>query len=162
MARTAPPTFEELPSLVGQVIGVSDWALVDQRRIDQFAECTGDRQWIHTDPERARRQSPFRTTVAHGKLILSMISGLGQEMNALPENTQGLVNQRLDNVRFLAAVPAGARVRLKATLMAFEPEGPGKYMARIFNAMEMEGRQEPVLTCESVSTIYERRRKPPL
>ncbi|TIR88449.1 MaoC/PaaZ C-terminal domain-containing protein, partial [Mesorhizobium sp.] len=61
-----PPTFEQLRTMAGQEIGVSDWTTVDQQRIDQFAQCTGDHQWIHVDPERAKRQSPFRTTIAHG------------------------------------------------------------------------------------------------
>lgn len=156
-----PPTYDQLLSMSGQLLGVSDWTLIDQGRINAFAECTGDRQWIHTDPERARRQSPFRSTIAHGKLILALVSALGQDMNAIPENTQGVINQGLDNVRFLAAVPVNARVRLRSTLMTFFPEGPGKYLARVFNAVEMEGRNEPVLTCESVSVFYERRNRRP-
>lgn len=156
-----PFTYTQLMGMAGQELGLSGWATVDQDRIDQFAACTGDRQWVHTDPERARRESPFRKTVAHGKLILSMISGLGQEMDIVPENTQGVIHQGLDNVRFLAAVPVDSRIRLRSRLMSVELAGPGKYLARIFNAIEIEGREAPALTCESVSVFYERRQKRP-
>jgi acyl dehydratase len=121
-----PPTFEQLRTMVGQELGVSDWVVIDQVRIDQFADCTGDRQWIHTDAERAKRQSPFRTTIAHGYLTLSIIGCLSQEMGLMPENTQAAFNYGLDRVRFLAPVRAGARVRLHATLMSMEDKGPGQ------------------------------------
>ncbi len=156
-----PPTYDELKTMAGQVLGLSDWVLIDQDRINAFAECTLDRQWVHTDPERARRESPFRKPVAHGQLLLSLVSGLGQELNAIPENTQGVINKGIDNVKFLAAVPVGTRVRLRSTLMEFEIAGPRQYLARIFNAIEMEGRDPPALTCETVSMFYERAQKRP-
>ncbi|MGX9182467.1 MaoC/PaaZ C-terminal domain-containing protein, partial [Mesorhizobium sp. BHbdii] len=83
-----PPTYEQLRRMSGQELGVSEWTTVDQDRINQFAECTGDHQWIHVDPERARRQSPFRTTIAHGYLTLSIIGALALGMGIVPENTQ--------------------------------------------------------------------------
>ena len=87
MAKT-PPTYEELMHMAGQELGLSRWIVVDQAMIQQFAECTGDHQWIHVDPERARRGSPFRKTIAHGYLTLSLLGALGQEIGAIPENTQ--------------------------------------------------------------------------
>ncbi|TIV35769.1 MAG: MaoC family dehydratase, partial [Mesorhizobium sp.] len=116
--RRTPPTFEQLRTMSGQELGVSDWTTVDQRRIDQFAECTGDHQWIHVDPERAKRQSPFRTTIAHGYLTLSIIGALALEMGIVPENTQAAFNYGFDKVRFLAPVKAGARIRLRTTLLS--------------------------------------------
>ena len=83
---------------------MSRWVVVDQAMIQQFADCTGDHQWIHVDPERARRESPFRKTIAHGYLTLSLLGALGQEIGALPENTQAAFNYGLDKVRFLAPV----------------------------------------------------------
>jgi len=80
-----PPTFEQLRMMAGHELGVSDWTIVDQGRIDQFAECTGDHQWIHVDTERAKRQSPFRTTIAHGYLTLSIIGALAQ-LKAAPND----------------------------------------------------------------------------
>ena len=114
----SPPTYEELRSMTGQELGVSDWVEVDQARIDQFAECTEDRQWIHTSPERAKKESPFRTTIAHGYLSLSLIGGLSQQMNVVPENTQAVFNYGLDKVRILAPVRVGTRVRLRASLIS--------------------------------------------
>src|SRR5262245_46211840 len=98
MPREVPRTFEELRGLIGQELAVSDWITIDQNRIDQFAECTGDRQWIHVDVEQARRKSPLRATIAHGYLTLSLIGSLIQEMRILPENTQGAFNYGIDHV----------------------------------------------------------------
>ena len=157
MGRKKPPTYAELMTMAGQELGLSDWAVIDQARIDAFADCTGDRQWVHTDPERARRESPFRKTVAHGKLILSMVSGLGQELGAMPENTQGVINQGLDNVKFLAPVLVDSRIRLRSRLLSVENIRPGQYLARILHTIEIEDRETPALTCEAVSMFYERR-----
>ena len=96
-----PPTFDELKAMVGQKLGASGWTVVDQSRIDQFADCTGDHQWLHTDPERARRESPLRVTIAHGYLTLSIVGALCQDMGVIPENTRAAFNYGLDKVRFL-------------------------------------------------------------
>jgi acyl dehydratase len=143
----------------GQELGVSDWMMVDQSRIDQFAECTGDRQWIHIDPERARRQSPFRTTIAHGYLTLSIIGCLSQEMGVIPENTQAAFNYGLDRVRFLSPVKVGSRVRLRVTLLSMEDKGPGQYLMKVANTIEIEGEDKPALTAETLAMFYERRKK---
>jgi acyl dehydratase len=157
--RQTAPTFEELRTLVGEELGVSDWTVVSQERIDQFAECTGDRQWIHTDPEMARRRSPLRTTIAHGYLTLSLAGSLGQEMNILPENTQGVFNDGLDKVTFLAPVKSGARVRLRVKLLAMDDMGNGRYRLRAENTIEIENDDRPALTAETTVILYERRRK---
>jgi acyl dehydratase len=154
-----PPTYEQLRTMEGQELGVSDWMVVDQARIDQFAECTGDRQWIHIDPERARRQSPFRTTIAHGYLTLSIIGCLSQEMGVIPENTQAAFNYGLDKVRFLAPVRVGSRVRLRVTLLSMEDKGPGQYLMTVANTIEIEGEEKPALTAETLAMFYERRKK---
>lgn len=143
----------------GQELGVSDWMVVDQARINQFAECTGDRQWIHIDPERARRQSPFRTTIAHGYLTLSIIGCLSQEMGVIPENTQAAFNYGLDRVRFMAPVRVGSRVRLRVTLLSMEDKGPGQYLMKVANTIEIEGEEKPALTAETLAMFYERRNK---
>lgn len=143
----------------GQELGVSDWMMVDQSRIDQFAECTGDRQWIHIDPERARRQSPFRTTIAHGYLTLSIIGCLSQEMGVIPENTQAAFNYGLDRVRFMSPVKVGSRVRLRVTLLSMEDKGPGQYLMKVANTIEIEGEDKPALTAETLAMFYERRKK---
>jgi acyl dehydratase len=159
MPREVPPTFEELRGLVGQELGVSDWTTVDQHRIDQFAECTGDRQWIHVDPEQARRRSPFRSTIAHGYLTLSLIGSLIQEMNILPENTQAAFNYGLDQVRFMSPVKSGARVRIRTTLLSMEDNGPGQYLMKARNIMEIEGEEKSAMVADTLVMLYERRRQ---
>ncbi len=138
---------------------MSDWTTVDQSRIDQFAECTGDRQWIHVDPERAKRQSPFRATIAHGYLTLSIIGALALDMGIVPENTQAVFNYGFDKVRFLAPVRAGARIRLRITLLSMEDKGPGQYLMKAANIVEIEGEKKPALTAETLVMLYERRRR---
>ena len=152
-------TFEELRAKVGEELGVSDWVEVDQSRIDGFADCTGDRQWIHVDPERARRQSPFRTTIAHGFLTLSLIGALIQEIGVIPENTQAAFNYGLDKVRFIAPVKVGARVRMRTVLMSMEDKGPGQYLLKSENTIEIEGLTKPALVAETLVMLYERRKK---
>ncbi|MGX9571893.1 MaoC family dehydratase [Mesorhizobium sp. f-mel] len=154
-----PPTYEQLRKMTGQELGVSDWTTVDQSRIDQFAECTGDRQWIHVDPERAKRQSPFRATIAHGYLTLSIIGALALDMGIVPENTQAVFNYGFDKVRFLAPVRAGVRIRLRITLLSMEDKGPGQYLMKAANIVEIEGEQKPALTAETLVMLYERRRR---
>ncbi len=158
MKRT-PPTYEQLRTMEGQELGVSDWMVVDQERIDQFAECTGDHQWIHVDPERARRQSPFRTTIAHGYLTLSIIGALALEMGIVPENTQAAFNYGFDKVRFIAPVKVGSRIRLRTTLMSMEDRGPGQYLMKAANTIEIEGEEKPALVAESLVMLYERRNR---
>src|ERR1700739_1493834 len=111
--RMAPDhlTLATLHSFAGCELGVSEWQTLDQQRIDRFAECTGDHQWIHVDPERARRESPFGTTIAHGDLTLSLLARTTLEIVALPLGLSQALNYGLDRVRFLAPVRAGSRVR---------------------------------------------------
>lgn len=157
MVREIAPTFEELRGLVGQELAVSDWLLIDQARIDAFAECTGDRQWIHVDPEQARRRSPLRTTIAHGYLTLSLISSFIQAMRILPDNTQGAFNYGIDHVRFLTPVRAGARVRLRTVLLAMQDKGPGKYLLKAASTMEIEGEEKPALIAETLVMLFEKK-----
>src|SRR5215470_17641304 len=96
---------------VGYELGVSEWLAVDQDRIDRFAACTGDRQWIHVDVERARRESPFGGPIAHGYLSLSLVAAMVMELGVIPPDAATGLNYGLDRVRFIAPVKAGARVR---------------------------------------------------
>ena len=101
-------TMSNMKDRVGSELGVSDWMLVDQERINEFADCTGDRQWIHVDAERAKRESPFGGPVAHGYLTLSLIGPLSLDVGVVPSDAAAGFNYGLDKVRFLAPVPAGA------------------------------------------------------
>ncbi|MBX3596423.1 MAG: MaoC family dehydratase [Rhizobiaceae bacterium] len=152
-----PPTFVELKLMIGQDLSVSEWVLVDQNRINLFAEATGDEQWVHTDPERSRRESPFRKPIAHGHLTLSLVAALGQTIGAIPEETQAAINHGIQNVRFLSPVVVGSRVRLHSKLLAVDDAGPGQYLIRVGNWIEVEGQQTPALTCETITKFYERR-----
>jgi acyl dehydratase len=158
MTKT-PPTYDELLNMAGQELGLSHWVVVDQSMIQQFADCTGDQQWLHVDPLRSRRESPFRKTIAHGYLTLSLVGALGQQIGALPENTQAAFNYGLDKVRFLAPVISGARVRLRTTMISIEIKGPGQYLLKASNTIEIEGEEKPALIAETLVMLYERRKK---
>src|SRR5208337_2690973 len=106
-AMTPQYSLATAPAFVGRDLGVSDWLAVDQDRIDQFAACTGDRQWIHVDVDRARRESPFGGPIAHGYLTLSLIGPLSLDVGVVPADAAAGFNYGLDKVRFLAPVPAG-------------------------------------------------------
>src|SRR5262245_38590643 len=100
-----------LHQFVGCELGVSDWLTVGQERIDQFAACTGDYQWIHVDVERARRESPFGAPIAHGYLTLALLPQFQYQMGLIPPEVAQTINYGLDRVRFLAPVKAGVRIR---------------------------------------------------
>jgi acyl dehydratase len=111
-------SLEEIQSKVGTEIGVSDWILIDQDRIDRFADVTEDRQFIHIDPVRAAAETPFGGTVAHGFLSLSLLSRMGEDAFLQPPNVKMGVNYGFERVRFMAPVKAGKRIRGRFTLAA--------------------------------------------
>ena len=134
-------SVERLGELVGQEVALSGWVEVSQERIDRFAEATEDRQWIHTDPERAARESPFKEAIAHGFLTLSLLS----EMMRLAVSVGGVrmgVNYGLDRVRFVSPVPAGSRVRGRFRLAEFK-ETKGGAQAAWDVTVEREGAERP-------------------
>ena len=145
-------TLSDLPRFVGKELGVSSWVTVDQSRIDQFAECSGDRQWIHVDVERARRDSPYRAPIAHGYLTLSLVAPLQMQIGAVPTDAAAAFNYGLDKVRFLAPVRAGARVRLRVALIDVEKKGGGVVL-KTTNTLEIEGSDKPALVAESLAFI---------
>jgi acyl dehydratase len=148
--------LSDLPRFVGKELGVSSWVTVDQSRIDQFAECSGDRQWIHVDVERAKRESPYRAPIAHGYLTLSLVAPLQMEIGAVPSDAGAALNYGLDKVRFLAPVKAGARVRLRVALIDVEKKGGGVVL-KTSNTLEIEGSDKPALIAESLALITERK-----
>ena len=152
MARVAFGNLEELAAKVGQEVVVSDWLEVTQERIDLFAEATGDHQWIHVDVERARRESPFRTTIAHGFLTLSLMSHFLNSSLEFGNSKMG-VNYGCNRLRFTAPVKAGSRLRARFKLKEFQRIDGGVQM--IWDvAMECEGQQKPVLVAEWVGRRY--------
>ena len=144
-------TLASLQPLVGQDIGTSDWITIDQARIAQFAQATGDHQWIHVDPVRAAA-GPFGTTVAHGFLTLSLVPSLFDSGFAIADVKMG-VNYGLNRVRFTAPVPAGGRVRGQFKLLAYEPL-PGGAQLTVQVTIELEGSPKPACVAETVSRRY--------
>ncbi len=152
MARVVLGSIEDLAGMAGQEIGVSDWLEVTQERIDQFANATGDHQWIHVDVERARRESPFGTTIAHGFLTLSLLSHFLNESLEFGKSKMG-VNYGCNRLRFTAPVRVGSRLRAHFNLKEFQRiEGGVQLIWDI--VMECEGETKPVLVAEWVGRRY--------
>jgi acyl dehydratase len=146
-------TIEELHSLIGQEVAVGDWFTVDQSRIDAFADATGDHQWIHQDVERAKTESPFGRTIAHGFLTLSLLSSLSHDCFEIRGDFKMRINYGLNRVRFPAPVLSGARIRPRFTLQSLEEFDEG-YQAVWAVNMEVEGGRKPALYAEWVVRLY--------
>lgn len=144
--------LEELRTLVGQVIGTSDWVTVTQQHIDAFAAGTGDRQWIHCDPERARRESPYGTTVAHGFLTLSLCNSLVNQIFTI-EGVKMVLNYGVNRVRFPAPVRAGARVKMSSELLSLK-ETRGCVQTVFKQTFHAEGEVKPACVAETVVRIF--------
>jgi len=146
-------TLAGLGERIGQELGVSGWVTIDQARIDAFASCTGDRQWIHVDIERAKQESPFRSSIAHGYLTLAMVAPLAMEIGVIPSDASAGLNYGIDKVRFLAPVPAGARVRLRVVLTGIEPREGGQMIMKTQNTLEVEGSEKSALIAETLTLL---------
>jgi acyl dehydratase len=138
---------------VGRELGTSDWVAVDQDRIDRFADCTGDHQWIHVDVDRARRESPFGGPIAHGYLSLALIGPMAMDVGVIPPDAATGLNYGLDKVRFIAPVRAGARVRNQVRLLAAEPQGGGRVLLKLACTLEIEGEAKPALVAEMLCML---------
>ena len=145
-------TMAELPGLIGRELGTSDWFEVTQQHIDQFAEATGDHQWIHVDVERAEAESPFGGPIAHGYLTLSLLAPLSAQVLVVTDTVMG-VNYGLNKVRFPAPVPVGSKVRLTASLKDVE-EVAGGLQLTLSAVIEREGGDKPVCIAEPVYRYY--------
>jgi len=138
---------------VGRELGTSDWVAVDQGRIDRFADCTGDHQWIHVDVDRARRESPFGGPIAHGYLSLALIGPMAIDVGVIPPDAATGLNYGLDKVRFIAPVRAGARVRNQVRLLAAEPQGGRRVLLKLACTLEIEGEAKPALVAEMLCML---------
>jgi acyl dehydratase len=152
MAATRIENISALRERVGQEVAASDWFEVTQERINLFAEATEDRQWIHTEPERARRESPFKTTIAHGFLTLSLLSELMKRAVEVGGLRMG-INYGLNRVRFVSPVPAGALIRARFTLSEVEEIGGG-LQANWSVTVEREGSDKPCCVAEWLVRYY--------
>ena len=144
-------TIAELQPLVGQDLATSEWVVVTQERIQLFADATGDHQWIHLDPERAKA-GPFKTTIAHGFLTLSLLPEMSASAFEVRDTRMG-VNYGLNKVRFPAPVPSGSRLRGRFKLLAYEPLDGGAQMT-VQVTMEREGSDKPVCIAESIGRRF--------
>ena len=148
-------SLRTLPDFVGKELGVSGWVRVDQPRIDQFAECTGDHQWIHVDPKRASAESPYGGTIAHGFLTLSMVATMAMEVGIVPADARAGLNYGMDKLRFMAPVRVGARVRCRVELMSAEDKGGGNTLIKTRNTLEIEGEGKPALVAEMLAMLIQ-------
>jgi acyl dehydratase len=146
-------TINDYAAQIGKEIGVSDWVLVDQDRINKFADATGDHQWIHVDVERAKKDMPGGKTIAHGYLTLSLIPFLTKKIAHVKKVSRG-INYGSNKVRFTSPVPAGSRVRARQKLIAADPvQGNGiRFTAEI--TIEIEGQERPACIAEVMSIQY--------
>lgn len=145
-------SIEEAVEAVGQELGVSQWVAVDQDRINAFAHATGDRQWIHVDVERARAESPYGATIAHGFLTLSLIPALSKE-NYRIDNAKMGINYGLNRVRFMAPVPAGSRIRLRSELVDAVKVGDTTVDLTVRQTVELDGSTKPAAVAEVVARM---------
>lgn len=149
-------TVATLDSLVGRQFAPADWILIDQQRIDRFADCTGDHQFIHVDPERVARDTPFPGTLAHGFLLLSLAAGHRQRDFPPVSDVALVLNYGLDKLRFISPVFAGARVRYHTRVLAAEPRGAGRTLLRQEAKLEVEGQEKPALVAELLALYIAR------
>lgn len=144
--------LNELEHYVGKELGLTEWMTIDQDRINSFAEVTEDLQWIHTDPEKSAAYSPYKKTVAHGFLVLSLASKISYDALSIDDVVMG-VNYGLDKVRFTNATRVGAKLRGRVSLMAFDAfPGGAKYKVSII--FELEGEEKPACVAEFIAMAY--------
>jgi len=140
-----------LDRFVGRDLGVSSWIRMDQQRIAEFAQCTGDDQWIHVDVDRAARESPFKSTIAHGYLTLAIVGPTSLEVWIRPAGITAALNYGMDRVRFIAPVPSNSRVRNRIKLLGVDPKGGGRILITTANTIEIEGQEKPALIANALT-----------
>jgi acyl dehydratase len=145
-------SLDEALQLIGQELGVSDWTGIDQKRIDAFADVTGDHQWIHVDPDRATSESPYGATIAHGFLTLSLIPGLSKA-NYRVENAKMGINYGLNRVRFLAPVPVRSRIRLRSELVDATKVDDNTVDLVVRQTVELDGSEKPAAVADVIARM---------
>lgn len=145
-------SYQTLAQFVGQEIALSDWLTIDQEQINRFADSTDDHQWIHVDVERAKRESPWGATVAHGFLTLSLLPHFHFQTGVNPADISQAVNYGLDKVRFIAPVKAGKRIRNRVVLLSVEDKAGGR-IVKTQNTVEIEGEDKPAMVAELLALL---------
>lgn len=150
--KTTVPTLGDMPSFIDKELGLSDWTEIKQEDINTFARITQDEQWIHIDVERSKKESPYKTTVAHGFMVLGLASKFCYETFHLADAKMG-VNYGLDKVRFMSPTPSGAKVRGRVSLMSVDMmEGGAKYKMKV--VFELQGQEKPACVAEFLAMAY--------
>ena len=152
--KKPPISLDAYRKMVGHEVGVSSWHLVDQKRIDVYADVIEDHQFIHIDPERARKETPFGSTVAHGFLTMSLMSIMSYEVMPVIAGTTMGVNYGFDKLRFISPVRAGSRVRGRFTLTEATLRKPKELLSRTAVSVEIEGEQRSALVADWIGLIY--------
>jgi acyl dehydratase len=145
-------SIDDARALVGRELGTSGWLTIDQKRINDFADATGDHQWIHIDVERARAESPYGAPIAHGFLTLSLIPALSKD-NFRVENAKLAINYGLNKVRFLAAVPVGSRIRARSELVEAAEVKGGAVNLTVSHTIEIDGSDKPAAVAEMIVRV---------
>ena len=145
-------SIEQAQSLVGSELGVSDWMQIDQLRINDFADVTGDHQWIHVDVERAKAESPYGAPIAHGFLTLSLIPALSKD-NFRVQNAKLVINYGLNKVRFLAAVPVDSRIRVRSELADVVAKDQSTVDLTVRHTIEIDGVDKPAAVAEMIARV---------
>jgi acyl dehydratase len=155
MSETSLPRLQpdQLADCVGTELGVSSWITIDQARINAFADCTEDHQWIHIDIERALRERPGIGTVAHGYLTLSLLAPATFEILSGRLAVKEAINYGLDKLRFLNFVKAGSRVRNHMKVLSIEDKGQGRWLLTSENTVEIEGQAKPALVAVALTLL---------
>jgi acyl dehydratase len=152
--KKPPISFDAYQAMVGKEIGVSSWHLVDQPRIDTYADVIEDRQFIHVDPERAKKETAFGTTIAHGFLTMSLLSIMSYEVMPVIAGTTMGVNYGFDKLRFISPVRSGKRVRGRFVLAEAKLRKPNELQSRTNVTVEIEGEDKPALVADWLGLIY--------
>lgn len=153
MTAPAEYSIQNLKHFAGHDFGVSEPIILDQPRIDMFAECTGDHQWIHVDQERAERESPFGSTIAHGYLIISLIAAKQLELGVYPPDAAQVINYGLGSVRFLAPAKVGSTARVASRISSVEPKGEGRFVVTTTNEVRIDGQDKPAAVAEQIAYV---------
>ena len=152
--KKPPVSLETYQSMVGKEVGVSSWHVVDQSRINAFADVIEDHQFIHVDPERAKKETPFGSTVAHGFLTMSLLSIMSYEVMPIISGTTMGVNYGFDKLRFISPVRAGSRVRGRFVLAEATLRKPRELQSRTNVTVEIEGEERPALVADWIGLIF--------
>lgn len=148
-------TLDNLEAFVGKELGVTEWFLIDQERVNQFADATEDHQWIHVDVEKAEK-SFLGGTIVHGFLTLSLLPMFSGEIGSTPEGIAQAFNYGSDKIRFLTPVKVGSRVRNRAVLLSVQDKGDGRYLLKTQNTVEIDGEDKPAMVAETLTMLFKK------